>query len=383
MVKAEESPGYEARSVAMNHAHLANARLFAVPERRFWLQGPNGRHLCLVFPVLGLDLSRLSQGLYARLNSEFARQVSLQVAQGLALLHSLGLCHGDSQTSWCSQDGLSWNPLGEPPEPHAPKYVVAPLDLRAPATVNLFTGEVCIIDFDQSFATASGPAQGSWPGTPLKYLAPEACVGRPLSPASDIWALGCAIFRLRKGDDIFYDWDTNCPADALTVIAEVIGELPEDWAQTRFNYDGFLAEDDEPGDPYLPPDTARPLEGHVRGIVDEPASLFISADGRLVDPADVNPPSPIMPEWHPLREPYPPPLRSMVWKPTAICVAGNYSVAYSSGGETEKMLEAFPKIPEREADLLFDLLSKIFIYDPDKRLTAEEVVAHPWFRFSE
>ncbi|KAL8295833.1 hypothetical protein RB597_009103 [Gaeumannomyces tritici] len=370
MVKAEESPGYEARSVAMNHAHLANARLFAVPERRFWLQGPNGRHLCLVFPVLGLDLSRLSQGLYARLNSEFARQVSLQVAQGLALLHSLGLCHGDLTPSnlvlRLAEDFASYSEAeilrllgapktdslgtlsGEPPEPHAPN-----------------------------------PAQGSWPGTPLKYLAPEACVGRPLSPASDIWALGCAIFRLRKGDDIFYDWDTNCPADALTVIAEVIGELPEDWAQTRFNYDGFLAEDDEPGDPYLPPDTARPLEGHVRGIVDEPASLFISADGKLVDPADVNPPSPVMPEWHPLREPYPPPLRSMVWKPTAICVAGNYFVAYSSGGETEKMLEAFSKIPEREADLLFDLLSKIFIYDPDKRLTAEEVVAHPWFRFSE
>lgn len=45
------------------------------------------------------------------------------------------------------------------------------------------------------------------------------------------------------------------------------------------------------------------------------------------------------------------------------------------------MLKAFPKISELEASLLIDLLSKIFTYDPEKRPSAEEVAAHPWFQF--
>lgn len=101
IVTARDSPDYEARSVAMNHPALANARIFSVPERHFWLKGPNGRHLCLVLPPLGPDLSRLSKGLDSRLNSQFARQVSLQAARALALLHSLGLCHGGWSSPIC------------------------------------------------------------------------------------------------------------------------------------------------------------------------------------------------------------------------------------------------------------------------------------------
>lgn len=52
----------------------------------------------------------------------------------------------------------------------------------------------------------------------------------------------------------------------------------------------------------------------------------------------------------------------MVWKPTAVCVAGTYITAYSD--ETDGMLEAFPRISEPEASLLVDLLSKVFTYDP-------------------
>lgn len=94
IVVARESATYEARSVIESHPGLADSPLFAVIQRRFWLEGPNGRHLCLVYPVLGPDLSRLSNGIYTRLKPAFAREVSLQAARALAYIHSKGWCHG-------------------------------------------------------------------------------------------------------------------------------------------------------------------------------------------------------------------------------------------------------------------------------------------------
>jgi serine/threonine-protein kinase SRPK3 len=68
----------------------------------------------------------------------------------------------------------------------------------------------------------------------------------------------------------------------------------------------------------------------------------------------------------------------MIWKPTAICVDGDFLVYYT--GKTEETLKAFPNISEEEALLLLDLLSKIFVYDPKDRTLAKELVAHPWFQ---
>lgn len=99
IVRAEDSQDYEARSVATSHPGIAESSLFVVPERRFWIDGPNGKHLCLVLHAMGPDLSRLSKGIYTRLNSDFARRVSLQAARALAKLHSLGLCHGGKSKS--------------------------------------------------------------------------------------------------------------------------------------------------------------------------------------------------------------------------------------------------------------------------------------------
>ena len=100
---------------------------------------------------------------------------------------------------------------GKPPGPHAPDYVVVSLDF-CPSATNLLSSNVCVIDFDQPFV-AKGPLPGRL-GIPAKYLAPEVVVGPPASPAADIWAIGCAIFRIQSGDDIFFDYDTDRPVDA-------------------------------------------------------------------------------------------------------------------------------------------------------------------------
>ena len=93
---------------------------------------------------------------------------------------------------------------------------MAPLNFCS-STTNFLSNEICIIDFGQSFTTTDPPSER--PGIPAKYLAPEIAVGKPPSPASDIWALGCAIFQIRSSDDdLFFDYNTDCPANALRQI---------------------------------------------------------------------------------------------------------------------------------------------------------------------
>ncbi|RMD41612.1 hypothetical protein DV735_g3524, partial [Chaetothyriales sp. CBS 134920] len=401
-------PTPPARHITESESSLAGSSdLFITVDRQFWIDGPNGRHLCLVYPALGPDLSRLSRGIYSRLKPDFARQLSLQAAQALVQLHSNGLCHGDFTASNIllrltdefdsyEEDDLltlfrppQTAPLqtysGKPPRPHGPDYIVEALNFcSSSATVNVLSSKICVIDFDQSFTTTSPPQE--LPGIPAKYLAPEVAVGLSPSPASDVWALGCAIFRIRTGDDIFFDYDTNCPADALREIAKAMGPLSEEWKQTRFSEDGLPVTDpNDTTEAKAQPEEfeilvdSRPLANRVRDIIDEPAGLFINTQGEEEPEPEhkayVHYSSFIKTDGP--NKPYAASLRSMLWKPTAVCMAGNYFAAYCD--LTDVLLKSFPRMAEPEASVLIDLLSKIFTYDPAARPKAKDLLTHPWF----
>jgi serine/threonine-protein kinase SRPK3 len=71
----------------------------------FTIEGPNGRHICLVLQVAGPRITSLgySPGAVAgsrRLKSELALKVVKQTVQALDFVHSQGFCHG----------GRSWTP---------------------------------------------------------------------------------------------------------------------------------------------------------------------------------------------------------------------------------------------------------------------------------
>lgn len=63
-------------------------------QRQFTFEGPNGRHLCLVLPVLGPSASTLSYGFTSRLRPWLARRAAYEATKAVAELHSQGLCHG-------------------------------------------------------------------------------------------------------------------------------------------------------------------------------------------------------------------------------------------------------------------------------------------------
>lgn len=65
-----------------------------VPHEHFWHDGPNGRHLCLVFPVRGPRVTALWQRGKFEDPAKVSRDVVLQVTQGLHFLHRNEICHG-------------------------------------------------------------------------------------------------------------------------------------------------------------------------------------------------------------------------------------------------------------------------------------------------
>lgn len=61
----------------------------------FYHVGPNGRHLCLVFNVLGPSMSYFANyGPNFRLDGPLARNVSAQLLLAVDYLHSYGIAHG-------------------------------------------------------------------------------------------------------------------------------------------------------------------------------------------------------------------------------------------------------------------------------------------------
>lgn len=73
---------------------MRDTEVIVVGDEHFYLDGPNGRHICLLLPVLGPSMSRLSSGFESRLHPQAARRAGLKAAKVLARLHSLGICHG-------------------------------------------------------------------------------------------------------------------------------------------------------------------------------------------------------------------------------------------------------------------------------------------------
>lgn len=94
-IVATDSQNYNTLSSAIiADSTLAKSELLVSPEQEFWVDGPNGRHLCFVLPFVGPNLATLSSGIYSRISSRLSASLSLQAAQAMALIHSRERCHG-------------------------------------------------------------------------------------------------------------------------------------------------------------------------------------------------------------------------------------------------------------------------------------------------
>ncbi|KAG6887611.1 hypothetical protein C0992_011541 [Termitomyces sp. T32_za158] len=246
----------------------------------FDLEGPNGRHRCLITEVTGPSVGKVRYETPGnRLPTSVARRIASQSAKGLAFLHSCGVVHGGKIHSYFtfiyadhSEDFHynnvlfeipnfhSWSVeevyrhLGEPRKklvkrtdgtpttPAAPSYVVMPPDPLQLAGLIFDSNDwsIKITDFGESFLTVDTKKPS--PNIPISVAAPEILFQDSIiSPKVDIWSLACLIYEVFSNhgliESFFNDLD-----EVMIEMVRTFGKLPERWWTEWENRDQYFEE---------------------------------------------------------------------------------------------------------------------------------------------
>ncbi|KAL4804594.1 kinase-like domain-containing protein [Aspergillus unguis] len=302
-----------------------------LPLDHFQITGPNGSHLCIVYPLQGCEVVPLWKQVDDP--NKMLRSLVRQAIEAMATMHRAGICHGDfrppnillraSGLSGMSEDEVldylepprTANVLDESgnihSNPRAPPYLVYPVTYF-PENSSRTSDKLCVIDFGEAFKISDPPPDL---GIPFPYAAPETLFGESPSPASDIWALGCTIYEIRTGKRLFALFEDSMD-DYLGLVADMLGRFPEPWWSSWENRLNYFPEKPGPRAGIEPRDLREELSKRI-------GHLPLQKSGR----------------------------------------------------------DEFVSIPEDEQELFADLIEKMFEYDVRKRLSAEEALQHPWFAY--
>ncbi|SMR62114.1 unnamed protein product [Zymoseptoria tritici ST99CH_1E4] len=232
----------------------------------FSIEGPNGRHSCLVQQPAGCSIPELKENsTNFMFPAETARSIAAQLIMGLSYIHGHGVCHADlhlrnlllrgpdletlEPDMLYKQYRLDTVPIrridGAPAQPHAPLYAVYPLNNEIHAD-QIVDPEVQIIDYGTSFM---------WPAdstpelhSPALYLPPEDFFGEPITPAADVWTLGVSLYEVLGERPLFESFASDRD-DLLADTINALGQPPkrwwDKWAQRQefFQPDGSYIED--------------------------------------------------------------------------------------------------------------------------------------------
>ncbi|KAI1077764.1 kinase-like domain-containing protein [Whalleya microplaca] len=195
-----------------------------LPSEHFWIDGPNGRHLCLVSELISTIGHGPPIGM-GQHEPDGLNDLCFQICSGVRYLHNNGVCHGDIRHENIGMelimDGVTlkqidkyiegqevWSikdVLGKDLGPAGPEYLVVPAMMRK-LERRFGSGRAMILDFGLSYRAASEPkGQQFYRAT----AAPELMFqnihrGFP----TDVWALACTICGIIKGKWIFDEFSS-------------------------------------------------------------------------------------------------------------------------------------------------------------------------------
>lgn len=372
----------------------------AIPFENFWIEGPNGRHQCLVLPVLGCDVMtwRMDLPWVQEEPGDQAREICAQIALGLKFLHECGICHGDFRPANILMqvdgiDGLSKDEvlgvLGTPETRYfrdeqtdrstTPRYCVIPMSENRWG--KFLSPRVAIIDFGESFLIDKPNDRC---GIPWDYAAPELLFDRKPGVGSDIWSLACTLYEVRSSRTFFGGgMAENDVFDAVAEFELALGPLPESY-RSIWKDRGYGAWQDSEGD------DGSDVEGSdAEGLDDDEGpdaeEEKLTADHR---PGEKS-----------LEEP-------VTWSSTDLAqerrerqaengsqdmfqaIVGTERVIRQcdTGGPGELKVAGLPyhryRYSKKETSELADLLKSMFTWNPEDRISAQEVVSHPWLNIT-
>ncbi|KAK3334358.1 kinase-like domain-containing protein [Neurospora tetraspora] len=375
-----------------------------LPIGHFWLTGPNGRHLALVFPWHGCTLESIPD--YYGFHPALIKDMAFELVESLRFLHSRGLCHGDFRP--CNillrllpgademPESKLWEVLPGPQKvriirvsddqffdelPFAdrpasiPEYIVASVEL--PFVSGLYTRHPVLIDLGVSFPFSQPPKEGTI-GIPISFAAPESIFrtldnnSQPLlGPASDIWSLACTLAHLRVSCNPFQSGYADLSAVARS-WEETLSPTPEPY-RSKYreirNIETPLDEvwGDKPAsqlDPVVDPKLM--YEGRAQRRMQRCGTRnWLKERMGLVRRLEI----------------FPEMASKMLEEEQQADAKMKEILPFVKDMEVVNLYEQGMqvKMEKEEIDLFWTLLEGCWRWKPEERVSVEEVVRHPWF----
>ncbi|KAM7191530.1 Protein kinase-like domain containing protein [Rhypophila sp. PSN 637] len=234
----------------------------------FTIDGPNGRHECIVTPPARCSLrdtrEESDKWLFAL---DVARSMAAQLAMAVELVHERGWVHGDIHFGNillqlpASLNNLTVQQLYEQfgaPDPQpvlvlkkagekiptgVPSHAIPPIWLgKSGDDLSLDEAKIILTDFGVAFRPEEQSRLESY--TPLVSRPPEALFEPtvPLSFASDIWSLGCVIFEI-MGHRSLIDGILATQNRITTQHVHLLGKPPAEWWAKWQSREKYFEED--------------------------------------------------------------------------------------------------------------------------------------------
>lgn len=227
----------------------------SIPIESFWVEGPNGRHLCLMMEWLGPETTGLARCIGQC--PGMMKDICFQLLEAMEFIHLMGLCHGDFRPQNILlrlKDGIDeWSEdallkiLGEPErapfvtwddaqEPVAvtgnlsvPEYLVGCSDIAYGS--GLVSTKIAVVDYGVAYPSSKHPAQCT-SGVAGPYASPEDLTLQKelVGIKSDIWSLATAMFEIRFGFTPFAT--SNHAPSAFPSLEESLGPVPPPFRAT-------------------------------------------------------------------------------------------------------------------------------------------------------
>ncbi|KAI9699138.1 MAG: hypothetical protein M1836_003327 [Candelina mexicana] len=226
----------------------------------FWLDGPNGRHLCLVSePAGGTVAASKERAVGSLFPLDVARSIAANTAMGLAYVHACGVGHGDLYPSnillqISNFDALSVEQIYErygkpervpvrrcdkkPLGKGIPAYTVVQADIVQPCS-QVRDGRIKISDFGHAYKLTNPPKM-----TPIEceYCAPEIKLEEKPDAPADVWALACTVYEILGTRRLFLSCG-KYQEDVFEDIVDALGIFPDTWWNSWPRRDQHFTED--------------------------------------------------------------------------------------------------------------------------------------------